>query len=82
MAAEKTLSRNEIIESKVLIGLDLKEIKPKLGYWWICTSGRINSSTGEGVYVFERAGHGRVEIHTQYKQDNKGWYTNEVVKVL
>ena len=77
----KALSRNEVINSKILIGIDLMQIKSILGYWWVCSSTYINSVTGGGAHIFNRAGHGMLKVYTQYKQDNKGCYTNEVVDV-
>lgn len=78
---ESLLSRKEVIDSKILIGVDITKVKGIIGYWWVCTNNNVNCSTGKGLYVFERAGHGRLEVYTQYKQDNKGWYTNEVADV-
>ena len=79
--SKNPLSRKEIIDSKVLIGTDLMQIKSILGYWWVSSSTYINSATGSGVHIFNRAGHGMLEVYTQYKQDNKGGYSNEVVDV-
>ena len=62
--AENIPNRNEVIESKMLIGLDIKEAQNKLGYWWACSSCHVNAWTREGVYVFYRAGHGRLELRT------------------
>lgn len=78
---ESPLSRKEIIESKVLIGVDLMEIKGILGYWWVCSNSYINTFTRSGVHTFNRVGHGRLEIYTQFGQDNKGKYSNLVVDV-
>lgn len=75
------LSRKEIIDSKVLIGTDLMQIKSILGYWWVCSSTYINSVTGGGVHIFNRVGHGMLEVYTQYEQDNKGGYSNKIIDV-
>lgn len=63
--AENIPNRNEVIESKMLIGLDIKEAQTKLGYWWVCSSCHVNAWTREGVYVHERVGHGRLELITK-----------------
>jgi hypothetical protein len=75
------LSRKEIIDSKILIGVDITKIKGILGYWWVCSNNYISPFTGSGVYTFNRAGHGRLEVYTQFQQDNKGGYSNLVVDV-
>lgn len=63
--AENIPNRNEVIETKMLIGLDIDKAKEKLGYWWVCSSCHVNAYTREGVYVFYRAGHGRLELRTK-----------------
>ena len=78
---ESPLSGKEIIDSKILIGIDITKIKGILGYWWVCSNSYINTFTGSGVHTFNRAGHGRLEIYTQFGQDNKGKYSNLVVDV-
>lgn len=78
---EKILSRKEVIDSKILIGVDITKVKSILGYWWVCGHRDVNCWTGKGVYVFNRAGHGRLEVHTQHTQDENG-YQNLVVEVL
>lgn len=62
--AENIPNRKDVIESNMLIGLDITEAKNKLGYWWVCSSCHVNAFTREGVYVFYRAGHGRLELRT------------------
>lgn len=78
---ENILSRKEVIDSKILIGIDITKIKGILGYWWVCSNNYINPFTGSGVYTFNRAGHGKLEVYTQFSQDNKGQYSNLVVDV-
>ena len=58
-------NRKDVIESNMLIGLDITEAKNKLGYWWVCSSCHVNAFTREGVYAFYRAGHGRLELRTK-----------------
>lgn len=79
--AENIPNRKDVIESNMLIGLDITEVRNKLGYWWVCSHCDVNCWTGKGVYVFNRAGHGRLEVHTQHTQDENG-YQNLVVEVL
>lgn len=63
--AENIPNRKDVIESNMLIGLDITEAKNKLGYWWVCSHCNVNAFTCEGTYVFNRAGHGRLEVITQ-----------------
>lgn len=58
-------NKEEVIKSKMLIGLDISEAKNKLGHWWVCSHCHVNAWTREGVYVFYRAGHGRLELRTK-----------------
>jgi len=63
---EKVLSREEIISSKILIGCRLEQIKGILGYWWVCSNSFINTFTGRGVHTFNRAGHGQIQVYTEF----------------
>lgn len=54
----------EVTDGKdMLIGMDITEVREKLGYWWVLENQRVNSSGG--WYQFHRAGHGIVEITTK-----------------
>lgn len=48
---------------KSLIGLEISEVRKRLGYWWRGESCRVNGSTG--YYVFERSAGGQVALHTE-----------------
>ena len=45
-----------------LIGLDIKDAKDKLGYWWSLHNVQLNPSVG--FYTFERAAGGHLELRT------------------
>lgn len=61
--AENIPNKKDVIESNMLIGLDISKARKKLGYWWVCSNCYVNSTIG--AYVFNRAGHGRLELHTK-----------------
>ena len=63
---EKILNREEIISSKILIGCRLEQIKEILGCWWVCISTKVDTANGKDVHIFNRAGHGQIEIHTDF----------------
>lgn len=53
----------EATEGKyMLIGMDITEVREKIGYWWVLESQRVNPFSG--WYQFHRAGHGIVEMTT------------------
>jgi len=64
--SKNPLSREEIISSKILIGCRLEQIKEILGYWWVCSSTKVDTANGKGIHIFNRAGHGQIEIHTDF----------------
>ena len=51
---------NEI--KKLCIGKEINEARKNLGYWWILTSQKITPE--KSVYIFNRAGYGRLAIST------------------
>ena len=44
------------------IGMDISDIRQKLGWWWVLEDQRVTPPTG--WYRFSRAGHGAVEFRT------------------
>lgn len=55
----------------ILIGLDIKDAARMLSRWYVCESSHLNYNCG--TYLFYRAGHGYVELHT---------YCNKVTGVV
>lgn len=47
-----------------LIGADVDEIRPRLGYWWVGCSGHQNIAKSEASYIYERMSgcNGRIEV--------------------
>lgn len=55
----------------ILNGLDITEAARMLSRWYVCESSHLNH--GYGTYMFYRAGHGHLELHT---------YCNKVTGVV
>ena len=49
---------NEI--KKLCIGKEITEARENLGYWWVLTSQNVTPE--KSVYIFNRAGYGRLAI--------------------
>ena len=49
-------------------GQDIVTVRKSLGHWWVITSQDVRD--GRGYYVFDRAGYGRLELHTDVNNNN------------
>lgn len=48
-----------------LIGMEISQVRRKLGYWWICTSCHLVTQCRIGTYSFERAAGAWIELRTE-----------------
>lgn len=54
-----------------LMGVNTDEIRPRLGYWWVCCGVRlIMNDDRTAIYTFERGGgvNGRIEITAKHNK--------------
>jgi len=50
--------------AQLLKGKDISAVRKILGHWWVLHDQSVNASGKTGYYIFDRAGYGRLELHT------------------